>query len=88
MEWPEGFEAERHLRRDRVPPSFPELGNSEDLIRQCEIVAGPIVYVRFHGSSTLYAGPYSQEELAAWAEMIRAFLSAGRELQEMIKQEG
>ncbi len=43
-------------------------------------VTGPIVYVRFHGSSTLYAGRYSREELAGWAEMMRSFLSAGHDV--------
>ena len=43
-------------------------------------VTGPIVYIRFHGSGTLYAGRYSREELATWAETIRQFLSAGHDV--------
>jgi uncharacterized protein YecE (DUF72 family) len=43
-------------------------------------VTGSIVYVRFHGSNSLYAGRYSREELAGWAETIRNFLSAGHDV--------
>ncbi len=43
-------------------------------------VTGPIVYIRFHGSTALYAGRYSWEELALWAERIRGFLQAGHEV--------
>ncbi len=43
-------------------------------------VTGPIVYIRLHGSTALYAGRYRREELALWAERIRGFLQAGREV--------
>ena len=43
-------------------------------------ITGPIVYVRFHGSASLYAGRYTQEELAQWAETIRGFLATGRDV--------
>lgn len=43
-------------------------------------ITGPIVYIRLHGSTALYAGRYRREELARWAERIRGFLQAGREV--------
>ncbi|MFZ8843445.1 DUF72 domain-containing protein [Thermoflexus sp.] len=43
-------------------------------------VTGPVVYIRFHGSTALYAGRYAREALAAWAERIRGFLRAGHEV--------
>jgi len=50
--------------------SMPEL--------QCPLwVAGPAVYIRFHGSGALYAGRYSREELAAWAATIHDMVGRG-----------
>jgi uncharacterized protein YecE (DUF72 family) len=43
-------------------------------------VTGPIVYIRFHGSASLYAGRYTREELAGWAQAIRRFLAEGRDV--------
>ena len=40
-------------------------------------VTAPVVYLRFHGSAELYAGRYSREKLAAWAEFIRHLLAEG-----------
>ena len=38
----------------------------------CPLVAtAGFSYVRFHGSASLYAGRYTDEELSAWAERIR-----------------
>ncbi len=44
-----------------------------------EWVAGSLVYVRFHGSSAA-EGRYTHQELAAWAEQIRAWLDDDREV--------
>ena len=35
-----------------------------------EPFAGPIVYVRFHGTSGLYAGSYPDERLERWATVL------------------
>jgi uncharacterized protein YecE (DUF72 family) len=43
------------------------------------IPVGPLVYVRFHGV-TRYGGRYSDEELAPWAEWLRAEHAAGRDV--------
>ncbi|MBI3287010.1 MAG: DUF72 domain-containing protein [Chloroflexi bacterium] len=40
----------------------------------------PAVYLRFHGSTALYAGRYSREELRRWAERIVAYLHQDREV--------
>ncbi len=46
--------------------------------RACpEVVTGDLVYVRFHGSSQLYSGCYTEEELENWAGHIRN-LALGR----------
>ncbi len=49
-------------------------------IRCPQWITGPIVYIRFHGSASLYAGRYSREELAGWAERIQQFLAAGHDV--------
>jgi uncharacterized protein YecE (DUF72 family) len=43
------------------------------------IRVGPLVYVRFHGV-TRYGGRYGDEELAPWAEWLRAEHAAGRDV--------
>ena len=45
-------------------------------------VTAPRVYVRFHGPDhdSLYAGSYSDDELRWWADRIREWESAGREV--------
>lgn len=40
--------------------------------------ASPFVYLRFHGPRELFASRYSEEELAAWAAHVRAWLAGGR----------
>jgi uncharacterized protein YecE (DUF72 family) len=40
---------------------------------------GPIVYVRFHGTSGHYAGSYPDEVLAAWAARLSQWTATGRE---------
>ncbi|MGC8873614.1 MAG: DUF72 domain-containing protein [Chloroflexia bacterium] len=40
-------------------------------------VTGPAVYLRLHGSTTLYASRYSREELSQWAEVLAPFLQQG-----------
>jgi uncharacterized protein YecE (DUF72 family) len=41
-------------------------------------VTGPVVYLRFHGSETTYAGRYGPAGLEPWAERIRQWLAEGR----------
>jgi len=41
-------------------------------------VTSDVVYIRFHGAGWLYAGRYSREMLATWAQRIAHFLSEGR----------
>jgi uncharacterized protein YecE (DUF72 family) len=43
------------------------------------LVAGPIVYVRFHGYGAKYGGSYPDEVLREWAEWIAAATAAGRD---------
>jgi uncharacterized protein YecE (DUF72 family) len=38
-----------------------------------EVVTADFVYIRLHGSRKLYASNYSEEELQAWAEKIKAW---------------
>lgn len=40
--------------------------------------ASPFFYLRFHGPRELFASRYSEEELAAWAAHVRAWLAEGR----------
>lgn len=42
-----------------------------------EWITGPLVYVRFHGSSAA-EGRYTHGELTAWARRIRGWLAEGR----------
>jgi uncharacterized protein YecE (DUF72 family) len=42
--------------------------------------SAPFVYVRLHGSTTLYASGYTPEELDAWAGKVDAWRSAGRDV--------
>src|SRR5262249_2049506 len=44
-------------------------------------VTGPLVYLRFHGpTERAYAGSYSDEQLARWAERIAGYRAAGRDV--------
>ncbi|OAQ20325.1 DUF72 domain-containing protein [Thermosulfurimonas dismutans] len=38
-----------------------------------EVITADFTYIRLHGSRSLYRSCYTQEELSAWAEKIRAF---------------
>jgi uncharacterized protein YecE (DUF72 family) len=40
---------------------------------------GPVVYVRFHGTSGHYAGSYPDDVIAAWAARLSRWRSEGRE---------
>jgi uncharacterized protein YecE (DUF72 family) len=41
-------------------------------------VTGDVVYLRFHGSETVYGGRYGREALRPWADRIQAWLREGR----------
>jgi uncharacterized protein YecE (DUF72 family) len=43
-------------------------------------VTGDVVYLRFHGSETVYGGRYGREALRPWADRIQAWLHEGRTL--------
>jgi uncharacterized protein YecE (DUF72 family) len=43
-------------------------------------VTRPLVYLRFHGSTALYAGRYSHEELAQWAVLVRQQAASGHDV--------
>ncbi len=43
-------------------------------------VTGSVVYIRMHGSGTLYGGRYSLEELEKWSEHISEFLQTERDV--------
>ncbi|MBI3943622.1 MAG: DUF72 domain-containing protein [Chloroflexi bacterium] len=43
-------------------------------------ITGSIVYLRFHGSTAMYAGRYSREELVHWAEFIRSQLADDKDV--------
>jgi uncharacterized protein YecE (DUF72 family) len=45
-----------------------------------EPFVGPIVYVRFHGTSGHYAGSYPDERLAGWAETLAQQVRNGRQV--------
>jgi uncharacterized protein YecE (DUF72 family) len=45
-----------------------------------EAVTANFVYVRLHGSSALYASDYTDEELARWADKVRAWMRDGRDV--------
>jgi uncharacterized protein YecE (DUF72 family) len=40
-----------------------------------EVIAGKVVYVRFHGPGQLYASSYTTEALQNWAEKINGWLA-------------
>ena len=44
-----------------------------------EQAVGPVVYVRLHGDTELYASGYTDEALDAWAEKLRGWTSDGRD---------
>ncbi len=44
-----------------------------------EEVTADFVYARLHGSRELYVSGYTDEELAGWAERVRAWLASGRD---------
>ena len=48
-------------------PSFPD----------ADVVTAPFFYVRFHGGSSLYSSNYSDQELAVWAEALKAYRAQG-----------
>ena len=50
----------------------------------------PFVYVRFHGPDHhhLYAGSYSDEDLAWWADRIREWHHGGREVYAYFNNDG
>jgi len=39
----------------------------------CEVITADFIYIRLHGSTKLYASDYSEEELHAWAQKIKAW---------------
>ncbi|HHD11726.1 MAG TPA: DUF72 domain-containing protein, partial [Deltaproteobacteria bacterium] len=41
------------------------------------VVTAEFVYIRFHGSGTLYGGRYEKEFLKRWATTIKGFLKDG-----------
>jgi uncharacterized protein YecE (DUF72 family) len=43
-------------------------------------VTSDLVYVRLHGDEELYVSGYSDEALATWADRIRAWTGAGRDV--------
>ncbi len=43
-----------------------------------EIVTTDFIYLRFHGSQSLYGSKYTDEELAQWAQKAQAWLDQGR----------
>jgi uncharacterized protein YecE (DUF72 family) len=43
-------------------------------------VTDDVVYLRFHGSESVYGGQYGREALRPWANQIRAWLSQGRQV--------
>lgn len=43
-------------------------------------VTAPFVYIRMHGSGTVYGGLYSLEELSYWARLAKNFLKEGLDL--------
>jgi uncharacterized protein YecE (DUF72 family) len=45
-----------------------------------EEVTADFIYVRLHGSETLYASRYSDEELDAWAARVKRWRRAGRDV--------
>lgn len=51
---------------------------------------GPFVYVRLHGPDpeALYGGSYSEDDLRWWAERIREWQSAGREVYAYFNNDG
>ncbi len=44
-----------------------------------ERAVGPVVYVRLHGDTELYASGYTDEALDEWAEKLRGWTSEGRD---------
>ena len=44
-----------------------------------EQATGPLVYVRLHGDTELYASGYTDEALETWAERLRAWTASGRD---------
>ncbi len=43
-------------------------------------ITAPAVYVRFHGSGTLYGGSYEDGVLRVWADRIRAWVASGHDV--------
>ncbi|MBI2862478.1 MAG: DUF72 domain-containing protein [Chloroflexi bacterium] len=43
-------------------------------------VTGSVVYIRMHGSATLYGSKYTEDELRAWAAHILRFRSEGHDI--------
>jgi len=48
--------------------------------RTPRLTTSSLVYLRFHGPSGRYTGDYSRAELDGWAERIRQWSAAGREV--------
>lgn len=42
-----------------------------------EVIVGPFLYLRLHGSKRLYASLYTREELRKWADFIRSAFDKG-----------
>ncbi len=45
-----------------------------------EIVTASFIYLRFHGSKSLYSSKYTDEELAHWAQKAQIWLDQGKSL--------
>jgi len=43
-----------------------------------ETVTGDFIYLRFHGSQSLYGSKYTEEELTHWAQKIQTWLDQGK----------
>jgi uncharacterized protein YecE (DUF72 family) len=50
-----------------------------EFVSPLEITA-PFVYIRFHGTASLYRGRYSETELMAWANRINQFRAKGLDM--------
>ncbi len=66
-------EVRRALNTHRVALCLHDMPGSTTLPEP----VGPFVYVRFHGSGTVYGGGYPTHELAEWASRFRAWREAG-----------
>jgi len=50
-----------------------------DMVSPIEVTGG-FAYVRFHGAELKYSSPYSDEELAGWAERMKQWTQSGKDV--------